>query len=505
MDSNNFDANDSTSEIQEIENLIKALKDDAAEVRAEAVFALRSRDDSRAVLPLIACFKDSDARVRETAVANFGHILDTRAVEPLLEALVDENLRVRASAAFALGQLHDRRATLPLLEAIKKRENQDWDFKSAAKGALTNLGGEEVLLYFLAAYKYEAEYGFNRYEVLQSLANFRDKRALDVLIATFKDKAETDELRRTALFNLGRLGELALPLLLEEANLKDSSMRLAAIQALGKTGHKRAIQSLLKLIKNRNTEVRRVAILTLAESEDERVVKPIIERFGPDKDESVRTCILFALRQLPATQEQIIELLIPAFNDKAPMVRSAAASIARSIRDERIVEFLIKALEDGEYSVRCEARFALREILDRTSNSRAKIALEKDEQTFIPKGGALPRIRAEFARAFRLWEITLPEENVEQRKSGFIGKDGWGIKFIFGIENDVEYLEYVCGHRMLYGEPHVRIFESGEIEQLESESHCYNPNDPEKELKMKTQDERIRQELKQKGLYLWED
>lgn len=91
---------------------------------------------------------------------------------------------------------------------------------------------------------------------------------------------------------------------------------------------------------------------------------------------------------------------------------------------------------------------------------------------------------------------------MEERQGGFISKAGWGIRYIFGEENGVEYLEYVCGHRMLYGEPHYRILENGEVEELEPESYASYPDNPDKDQAVKERNAQIREELKRKGLYL---
>ncbi|MCW3135973.1 MAG: tetratricopeptide repeat protein, partial [Canidatus Methanoxibalbensis ujae] len=89
-------------EREDIEGLIRALKDRDAGVRANAAEALGEIGDERAVEPLIKALKDSDESVREGAALALGEIGDKRAVEPLIEALEDSKRSVRRNAAEAL-------------------------------------------------------------------------------------------------------------------------------------------------------------------------------------------------------------------------------------------------------------------------------------------------------------------------------------------------------------------------------------------------------------------
>jgi len=101
-----------------VEPLIEALKDSYLAVRWKAAEAL-SKIGERAAGPLIEALKDSDEYVRMGAAGALGEIGDSRAVEPLIEALKDSNADVRSSAAIALGEIGDRRAVGPLIEALK--------------------------------------------------------------------------------------------------------------------------------------------------------------------------------------------------------------------------------------------------------------------------------------------------------------------------------------------------------------------------------------------------
>jgi hypothetical protein len=140
--------------------------------------------------------------------------------------------------------------------------------------------------------------------------------------------------------------------------------------------------------------------------------------------------------------------------------------------------------------------------MDNPTNKDDNLAKAESEQDTKEEKPDLPNIRAEFANRFKRWNITLPAENVAKRQRGTIAEAGWCIKFIFGIENGVKYLEFSCGHRMLYGEPHVQILESGEHRMLDEMLHVSYNDSEENRLRME-HNERVKQDLIQKKIYLW--
>ena len=76
-------------------------------------------------------------------------------------------------------------------------------------------------------------------------------------------------------------------------------------------------------------------------------------------------------------------------------------------------------------------------------------------------------IQRQFARTFAHWSIELPGQDVSARRRGEIHDAGWRIQYLFGREDDREYLDYYAGHHMTT-DSHVRIWENGEVEHLET-------------------------------------
>lgn len=73
---------------------------------------------------------------------------------------------------------------------------------------------------------------------------------------------------------------------------------------------------------------------------------------------------------------------------------------------------------------------------------------------------SLERIETAFNETFAHWGIRLPPENLRDRERGQINAGGWTIWFLFGADEDGEYLDYYAMHRMT-NDRHVRLHADG--------------------------------------------
>ncbi len=242
---------------QKIDALIQELKNPDPEVRASAIYNLHGITDKKVVSLLIRYFKDKNAKVRSAAAWYFIDVHDARAVDPLISLLNDEHERVRATAVMALGQVKEQNVVDQILTALDKPENQNWDFKNNARGALRNLGGEKVLQYYLKILNSDKHSWMERWDAIKVLNKFKDSRVAEALAKIIKNENVGEELRKEALFAIAELREVGLDTLLEEASKKDNLMSLYAIQALGSTRSQKAFSPLLNFLRNRNPQVRR--------------------------------------------------------------------------------------------------------------------------------------------------------------------------------------------------------------------------------------------------------
>jgi hypothetical protein len=80
----------------------------------------------------------------------------------------------------------------------------------------------------------------------------------------------------------------------------------------------------------------------------------------------------------------------------------------------------------------------------------------------------MEKILQVFADYYGKQGIALPEEAVQDRGGGVIEQDrGWIILFVFGAENEQEYLELYAMHRMS-GDIRRRIYSSGDVVNLDA-------------------------------------
>lgn len=74
-------------------------------------------------------------------------------------------------------------------------------------------------------------------------------------------------------------------------------------------------------------------------------------------------------------------------------------------------------------------------------------------------------IEVRFNAVFAIWGIRLPSDAFTKRKRGKIIQAGWTIWYLFGLDENGEYLDYYASHRMTEDD-HVRIHFNGRSELL---------------------------------------
>lgn len=109
-----------------------------------------------------------------------------------------------------------------------------------------------------------------------------------------------------------------------------------------------------------------------------------------------------------------------------------------------------------------------------------------------------------FAKRFSHWDITLPGEDIRNRRSGFIKDAGWFIQYCFGKDESGEYLDYYAAHRMTE-DSHVRLYADGRIESLPAlyGFMIRSKDDPERDKRLVNEhnehNEKVREMLNEKG------
>jgi HEAT repeat protein len=309
-----------------VEHLIYSLDDQHLDVRRQAIRGLGRIKDPRAVESLIAFLKDKDVEARRDAVSALGEIKDQRTVEPLINALKDENWTVRYDAAIALGEFKDPRTVGPLVVLL----NDD-----------TRLVRETTE---------------------KTLKLIKDARGLEPFIASVRDN--DPNVREGVIITLGKTKDpRAVDFLI--AALKDEkwSVRCAAAKALGEIRDKKAVEPLTIALKDENENVRQTAKTTLSTIEAFEGIEPLVAGLK-DKNPAVRkqTAVDLGIQLIKTKNDQIVESLIAALNDRDSGVRIVVAWAIGKAEDDRFVEPLIAALNDQDSGVRSAVAEALSDI-----------------------------------------------------------------------------------------------------------------------------------------------
>lgn len=129
------------------------------------------------------------------------------------------------------------------------------------------------------------------------LVNFRIKQAIEPLIKILEDD-ESDVMRKEAATALGKIGdERAIEPLIQALKDENSSIREAAAWALGAIGDAKAVEPLINALEDEVRDVRIAAIGALGKIGDERAIEPLKEALR-DKSWFVRNAAEEALEMI---------------------------------------------------------------------------------------------------------------------------------------------------------------------------------------------------------------
>ena len=288
--------------------LVEVLHDEDRAVRDAATAALRKIGQA-AVPALISALQDPNGNVQEAAVSILKDLADPRAVEPLIGCLTSQNWVLRMHAAKGLGITGDESAVaclVPLLIDPVKAVRVD------ATEALSRIG-RPALPTLLAALRHQE--WLMRLQACEALGRLGVEEAVELLCQVMLNDRDA-AVRQDAAKALGCIGSAgALEAL--TAAIKDLDARPYAVEALGKLKDPRAVETLIDVAtgKDRPAKIRKVpvcgdesgeldveemevqifAIGALAEIGDDRAIDPLIRAL---KDTRLRADAAKALGRL---------------------------------------------------------------------------------------------------------------------------------------------------------------------------------------------------------------
>jgi HEAT repeat protein len=168
--------------------------------------------------------EDKDPILRCNAAKALGEIGDVRAVESLIFALEDRNVALRKAAAEALGKIGDVRADTPLWKASRRDP-----MLVEISEALLKIRGSQRIKKMIAEHDVEG------------------------LLSALKDKGRYE--KWNAITALGDLKDVrAIDPIIPMLNEWESDIKKAAIDALIKIGDARAVKPMIALLKNQRSD-----------------------------------------------------------------------------------------------------------------------------------------------------------------------------------------------------------------------------------------------------------
>jgi HEAT repeat protein len=270
--------------------------------------------------------------------------------DDMIIALKDEHFEIRSAAATALGKMKDPRIIDPLIVAL-------------------NDYSEKV-----------------RRSVAYALAETNDLRVVKPLARgiTYENwRKNTPQL--PALKKMGQMIEMPL---IEALNDEDPLLRGGAALVLGNLKFTSATESLISLLKDENTNVRRLALLGLVMMKDSLSVELLISVALMNSDAEARKIATKAVLNMKNPNPLAVEIYIDSLNSDNRYTMSAAAANLLKLDTPRAVEFHLEAykilLNGKDEKMRIKAAKALLHLKDPIPDDiRARALKVIDEESFI--------------------------------------------------------------------------------------------------------------------------
>jgi HEAT repeat protein len=384
--------------------------------RLDAALILAKKRDSRAFETLMQIARLNEHGSAGLAIRGLGMLGDKRALGFIQESTSHQNSYIVQAALEALGEMSYPGSISHLIKYIAEEPPARTDYTYLARNSLIKLGeqsvaalidalkvsrgrqlnrvsnefnnvvqgvGRKSIPYLADAIKFPVIYV--KQSAAEALSLFKNAEAASILVSVLSDKklqrdvqsylirigapavksvlpllkAKDPNVKLSAAIILGTLGEKsALKPLLKA--LKDERIRRSAIEPLGGIKHTRAINALIKLLKNDDKYVRRAATQALGTIGHKQAVQPLLELFGREEDHNQRVCILEALGKIG--DNRAMPIILAFLHDERSQSRITATEALLRIASPSSAVALLETLTDKESIVRDNSYKALKKI-----------------------------------------------------------------------------------------------------------------------------------------------
>lgn len=263
-----------------------------------------------------------DTHFRENLRDIYGFLQITQQYIADLESV---RWRTRAEAAFMLGQIGDPIAVPHLLARMKDPDEDEQNVKMSCAQALGLIRDTEAIPHLIKAL--EDVNQWSSVKVAELLVWFGQK-AIPFLQQALQEESGVNQRMWVAQI-LGAIGDSStVPILTQRLRDRDSNVRIASVEALGRLKSPLAVHSIIDLLlRDPVAEVRAQAALALGQIADSRALKPLVNALN-DPEYWTRVRAVEALEVLGGEHIPELERLI-FFDPREEVRRRAAQALER--------------------------------------------------------------------------------------------------------------------------------------------------------------------------------
>lgn len=322
-----------------VDILATKLNDPHKKVRKAAADALGSISVATVIDPLLARLDDDKSEVQQSVIEALGHLGDARVVDAVIAKLDDENAKTRQSAVWCLGWLGDEKAINRLIEAL---DDNDSSVRQASFIAICRIGALESVPLIIERLRRGDE--DERAVAAWCLGRFGVEEAIDPLIDNLNDpssKVRAETVVALYPFKHARV----VTTLITRLDDEDANVQMAAAAILGWIRDEKAVEPLIGKLSG-NSELSKVVINSLERIGDARAVQPLIEILS-DEDSEKRSFAVFALRRFD--DRTTLPTLIAKLQDESLEVRQNTAYVLGYLEhSETIAQLFAKMDHEGD-------------------------------------------------------------------------------------------------------------------------------------------------------------
>jgi len=328
---------------------------------------------------------DENYREREEIIKELLNSENSQIINSLIDALYNDNSSVQYGAILTLKKLRDPRSIEPLGKILldknhsrKSVDNEGW-LRNYVLEILENIENSLVIEYLIQSLKLER--GGIQSRSIEILGKRQDKRAIKPLLFISKDTLTETSLRVKAINSLGKIGDSIVvnPLIdiLEEK--PDSEIRSAIFHTICSFPNKKMVPTLIKELKIGNRSTKWSAAKALGEIGDTSAVMHLIDLIN-DKD--VRFRATEALGKIG--DKRAVEPLLSILETKPPCSTFTAIEALGEIGDTSSINALADIYTDTT-TTECPLFFinytAARALAQTNSIKAARILIEGFKET----------------------------------------------------------------------------------------------------------------------------